>query len=309
MKEEFESMEDYWQNKLVDERKFYEEQLKTNDNQFKELENRMKEYDEELISLENDKLSTIDETSSLEYQVLKILSSLLLKKIILQVQEWEEEIALLRAQLDKKDQDQKNQILYLEDLWNQKCMSVNNEKSELERKYSALTKPCKTCCERENFQQNRGQTDLEKMWQKSKSQAAMSTFTPHIPLLQGAQGPMSLPIELVNNAQKEVRRLQELRRYIQEECDHLLLKKDRLKEEVGHQSSNSWHDEQSRRSLDAYLHNGDGYNREDKGAHSLWNVATGTYGSKKENCANHLYSDQPYKVVDKSYFLLSTQLF
>ena len=83
MKEEFESMEDYWQNKLVDERKFYEEQLKTNDNQFKELENRMKEYDEELISLENDKLSTIDETSSLEYQVLKILSSLLLKKIIL----------------------------------------------------------------------------------------------------------------------------------------------------------------------------------------------------------------------------------
>ena len=73
MKEEFESMEDYWQNKLVDERKFYEEQLKTNDNQFKELENRMKEYDEELISLENDKLSTIDETSSLEYQVPNIL--------------------------------------------------------------------------------------------------------------------------------------------------------------------------------------------------------------------------------------------
>jgi hypothetical protein len=68
-------MEDYWQNKLVDERKFYEEQLKTNENQFKELENRMKEYDEVLNTLninkqdENDKLSTIDETRSLEYQV------------------------------------------------------------------------------------------------------------------------------------------------------------------------------------------------------------------------------------------------
>ena len=80
MKEEFESMEDYWQKKLDDERKFYEEQVKTNDNQFKELENRMKEYDEELISLdmnkqdETDKLSTIDETSSLEYQVPNILS-------------------------------------------------------------------------------------------------------------------------------------------------------------------------------------------------------------------------------------------
>ena len=83
MKEEFESMEDYWQNKLDDERKFYEEQVRSNDNQFKELENRMKEYDNELISLdmnkqdETDKLSTIDETISLEYQVLKILSFLL----------------------------------------------------------------------------------------------------------------------------------------------------------------------------------------------------------------------------------------
>ena len=79
MREEFESMEDYWQNKLVDERKFYEEQLKTNENQFKELEIRMKEYDEELQGFEmnkssgDDKLSTIDETSSLEYQVFVLI--------------------------------------------------------------------------------------------------------------------------------------------------------------------------------------------------------------------------------------------
>ena len=77
MKEDFESMEEYWQNKLDDEQKFYGEQVKTNDKQFKELENKMKEYDDELISLdmnkqdEKDKLSTIDETSSLEYQVQK----------------------------------------------------------------------------------------------------------------------------------------------------------------------------------------------------------------------------------------------
>ena len=38
---------------------------------------------------------------------------------------------------------------------------------------------------------------------------------------------------------REVRRLQELRRIIQEECDHLLLKKERLKEEVG-QSLSLW---------------------------------------------------------------------
>ena len=89
MKEEFESMEDYWQKKLDDERKFYEEQVKTNDNQFKELENRMKEYDDELISLdmnkqdETDKLSTIDETSCMEYQVQNILPSLLYQKVII----------------------------------------------------------------------------------------------------------------------------------------------------------------------------------------------------------------------------------
>merc|ERR1712126_45072 len=34
------------------------------------------------------------------------------------------------------------------------------------------------------------------------------------------------------SVQQEVRRLQELRRYIQEECDQLLLRKERLKEEV-----------------------------------------------------------------------------
>ena len=79
MKDEFLSMEDYWQNKLVDERKFYDEQLKTNENQFKELEIRMKEYDEELRGFEmnkssgDDKLSTIDETSSLEYQVFVLI--------------------------------------------------------------------------------------------------------------------------------------------------------------------------------------------------------------------------------------------
>ena len=75
MREEFESMEDYWQNKLVGERKFYEQQMKINESQFKELEIRLKEYDEELSNIEmnkveeTDKLSTIDETSSLEYQV------------------------------------------------------------------------------------------------------------------------------------------------------------------------------------------------------------------------------------------------
>jgi hypothetical protein len=108
----------------------------------------------------------------------------------------------------------------------------------------------------------------EKMWQKSMlkdpppmtmSHAGLPTFTPHTPFQhrQVGQGPASLPTQLIHNAQKEVRRLQELRRYIHEECDHLLIKKARLKDQVGYQYVNMWHVEQSSRSLDAYISSGE----------------------------------------------------
>ena len=105
----------------------------------------------------------------------------------------------------------------------------------LELSYKAM---CKVCAKSENFYETGRQTDMEKMWQKSKSGLGTSTFVPHMELPHIEQGPTSLPVELVSNAQKEVKRLQELRRYIQEECDQLLLKKDRLKEEVGEKA---WH--------------------------------------------------------------------
>ena len=78
MKGEFENMEDYWQGKLDDERKFYENQLKMNEEQFKDLEIKMKEYEDLLMTSESvngtsqdnsDKLSTIEETVSMEIQV------------------------------------------------------------------------------------------------------------------------------------------------------------------------------------------------------------------------------------------------
>ena len=88
MKEEFESMEDYWQGKLDQERKFYEEQLKFSESQQKDLEVKLKEYDEILLNSRNaklsiseeeeedDKLSTIEETFSLECQVSQSVSQL-----------------------------------------------------------------------------------------------------------------------------------------------------------------------------------------------------------------------------------------
>ena len=108
-----------------------------------------------------------------------------------------------------------------------------------------------------------------------------------------------MPIELIKDAQKEVRRLQELRRYIQEECDHLLLKKDRLKDEVGHQSVNIWQNERSSRSLDAYIHIGDSLASDDQATHSLCDVAT--RGAKVEDLIAP--SENQYKVVETDYYL------
>ena len=109
---------------------------------------------------------------------------------------------------------------------------------------------------------------------------------------------MSLPTELVSDAQKEVWRLQELRRYIQEECDQLLLKKDRLKEKVG---DNPWHVEQSSRSLDAYLCLGEGILRDFPVTQSVWDMAD------NNETLPHFSSDEAYKVVDIIWFFLFLQ--
>ena len=200
-------------------------------------------------------------------------------------------------------------------------MSLESEKTKLGKINSELelelasTNPCDKGYGKGNIPPIGRQTDLEKMWQKSMvkdphpmtmSQAGLSTFTPHTPFQHRpvGQGPASLPTELINNAQKEVRRLQELRRYIQEECDNLLLKKDRLKDEVGHQHVNLWHVEASSRSLDAYISNGESYARDVQAAHSLCDVVAhgvATRGVKVEDCIST--SETPYKVVETDYYL------
>ena len=92
MQSEFESMEDYWQGKMGEERSFYEEQVRVNEAQFKELEMRMKEY-EDLLLLEGTKtgearrLDTIEEDRVMEEKVT----------------EWEEELRQLHNALEQKE--------------------------------------------------------------------------------------------------------------------------------------------------------------------------------------------------------------
>ena len=77
MSSEFESMEDYWQKKMDEEREFYEKQLKSNEKQFEELDVKMKDYEDLLMTVEtkenevpeSDRLSTIDEKPSMEEEV------------------------------------------------------------------------------------------------------------------------------------------------------------------------------------------------------------------------------------------------
>jgi hypothetical protein len=103
MQSEFESMEDYWQKKIDDERVFYEEQITVSESQFKEIELRMKEYQELLKSSQstNDKdrltLYVIDEQRSLEDEVNK----------------WEEEISQLKLHLEQMEADHEDKILII----------------------------------------------------------------------------------------------------------------------------------------------------------------------------------------------------
>eukprot|EP00090_Calanus_glacialis_P014347 TRINITY_DN23134_c0_g1_i14.p1 TRINITY_DN23134_c0_g1~~TRINITY_DN23134_c0_g1_i14.p1 ORF type:complete len:677 (-),score=207.88 TRINITY_DN23134_c0_g1_i14:108-2138(-) len=103
MQTEFESMEDYWQKKIDEERIFYEDQLKVSEDQFKELEVRMKEYEELLTNMESskhedsDRLYAIDEQRSLEESV----------------NEWEEEISQLKLQLEEIEMNHEEDILAL----------------------------------------------------------------------------------------------------------------------------------------------------------------------------------------------------
>jgi hypothetical protein len=76
MGQEFESMEDYWQQKLDAERTFGEEQLRSSEEQFRELEGRMREYEELIIGADgtdgrkgDGTLPTIAEDRDLEEKV------------------------------------------------------------------------------------------------------------------------------------------------------------------------------------------------------------------------------------------------
>ena len=74
MRQEFEQMENYWQQKIEEERNFYDQQLRSSESTFTQLEERIQDY-EELLAAESEKntnnpdqLYTIEEDEHLEMQ-------------------------------------------------------------------------------------------------------------------------------------------------------------------------------------------------------------------------------------------------
>jgi len=130
-----------------------------------------------------------------------------------EVNVWEEEISQLKLKIEQLEQEAENKQL-------------NNVK-ELKN----LSDPISLCSKRKI---------LESSWMKIVGSVPKSEMT-------------SVQDEMDKNAKQEVRRLQELRNYIQEECDQLLLRRDRLKEEVGNDSGYMWGSELSSTSFDSFL--------------------------------------------------------
>ena len=158
MQGEFESMEDYWQRKLEEERVFYEEQLRSSERQFSELEARMREYEELVVDnrgmakneeeeeevegeslSEEDKLSTIEETGSLEvghcpHAIITVgnFSSQV------QVTEWEEEIACLRQQLEEQERSMDARMRACEEEWRTRLEAAEREEREARSRLEEL---------------------------------------------------------------------------------------------------------------------------------------------------------------------------
>merc|ERR1712013_343355 len=187
MGSEFESMEEYWQKKMNEERELYERQIKMNEIQFKDLEVKMKEYEDLLMTMEPkqqieaDRLSTIDEKRSLEEQV----------------NIWEEEISQLKIEISRLKKDHREEVKKLKT--ESKCQ---NEQKESHRSLSMAEK----------------RKSLEAEWMKV--------------IKLGKQTCVE------NETGNEVRRLDVLKTYIQDECDKLLERRDKLQQEC--QSDSRW---------------------------------------------------------------------
>jgi hypothetical protein len=223
MQTEFESMEDYWQKKMDEERIFYEDQLKVSENQFRELEGRMKEYEELLRKIESskhddsDRLYSIDEQRSLEESV----------------NEWEEEISQLKLQIEKIGTNHEEEVLALKG----EIMQLTQTNAQQRNLEIFDNTSCRRCPDFSSLKEKR--RNLELSWTRVVELGSDENRPLILPqskctydLLSSAglgSSSSSLPSYPAMDVEQEANRRQELRRYIQEDYDQMLLRKEKLK--------------------------------------------------------------------------------
>lgn len=195
MRTEFDSMEDYWQKKIDDERLFYEEQLKISEDQFKELEVRMKEYEVLLASMEHTRDDKLYELHPIDEQREKEES----------VNEWEEEIIQLKLQMEDLKVHHAEELVALKEEMDKIIQSNACELNHAS---------CMRFADFASLKEKR--RNLEVSWLRVVDQDNKQ------PSLAGH---LSLPAYLSEDDDRR----QDLRQYIQEDYDNMLLRKERMK--------------------------------------------------------------------------------
>jgi len=195
MRTEFDSMEDYWQKKIEDERVFYEEQLKISENQFKELEVRMKEYEELLASMEHPETDKLQQLYPIDEQREKEES----------VNEWEEEIIQLKLEMEDLRVEHAEELVALKEEMDKIIKSNSSELNNAS---------CIRCADFASLKEKR--RNLEMSWLRVVDQDNKLT---------SSTGHLSLPAYLSEDDDRR----QDLRQFIQEDYDNMLLRKERLK--------------------------------------------------------------------------------
>ncbi|XP_069682970.1 ninein homolog isoform X3 [Periplaneta americana] len=116
LKQEYEKCEDYWANKLEEERHLYDQEQKFSDEKYAELMSKIREYEEMFGAQEDDRsedsdrLSTIEERASLEKQFTDLEEEFEEFKMRTEAEqaEKEEELSKLREQISAMEQVNKH---------------------------------------------------------------------------------------------------------------------------------------------------------------------------------------------------------
>jgi len=204
---EFQSLEDYWQKKIEDERNFYTNQLSENETQFYDLESKIKEYEQLMLLINQKQKRSPYKLSPIEEQ-----------------QIMEDEVNMLQEEIVRLKKSQSD-------------MSVNHREEirMLESKICKESKVADVQVGKKNSMFDKRRL-LEESWKRVvKNNKRMDE-------------------NQAMETQKELKRLTELKNYIQSECDQLLQRRDQLQQESRfNETTYQWQYGQSSLQLDQLL--------------------------------------------------------